>query len=83
MSGIVYDVRKLKNLWTQGRTHAQIASALGCPVVYVAQLRERHNLPMRRRSYYRPSIVDPSPDELERLKKELREKHFAEMRAMG
>jgi len=83
MSEIVYDVEKFKKLWHQGRTHAQIASALGCPVVYVAQLRERHNLPMRRRSYHKPAIVDPSPDELERLKKELREKHFAEMRALG
>lgn len=83
MSEVIYDVEKLKKLWHQGRTHRQIASALGCPVLYVAQLRERHKLPMRRRSYHKPAIVDPSPDELERLKKELREKHFAEMRAMG
>jgi hypothetical protein len=83
MSEVVYNVEKLKKLWNQGRTHAQIASALGCPVLYVSQLRERHKLPKRRRSYYRPSIVDPTPDELERLKQELREKHFAEMRALG
>lgn len=82
MSGVIYDLEKLKKLWNQGRTHTQIASALGCPVVYVAQLRVRHNLPIRRRSYHRPAVVDPSPAELERLKKELREKHFAEMRAL-
>ena len=83
MGEVIYTLNKLKKLWNQGRTHAQIASALGCPVVYVAQLRERHKLPMRRRSYHKPAIVDPTPDELERLKKELREKHFAEMRALG
>ena len=83
MSEVIYDLNKLRDLWNQGRTHRQIASALGCPVVYVAQLRVRHNLPIRRRSYYRPAIVDPSPSELERLKNELRDKHFAEMRALG
>jgi len=70
------------SLENRGETHIQIASALGCPEVYVAKLRVRHNLPIRRRSYYRPTI-DPSPEELERLKKELRDKHYAEMRAMG
>ena len=83
MSEVIYDVEKLKTLWNQGRTHTQIASALGCPVVYVAQLRVRHNLPSRRQKYRPPSIRDPSPDELEKLKKELREKHLAEMRALG
>lgn len=83
MSEVIYDVEKLKRLWAEGKTHSQIAKALGCPPVYVAQLRVRHNLPQRRRSYHKPSIRDPSPAELERLKKELREKHLAEMRAMG
>lgn len=83
MAQVVYDVEKLKKLWHQGRSHAQIATALGCPAAYVPQLRERHNLPKRRQQYRPPSIRDPSPEELERLKKELREKHFAEMRAMG
>ena len=83
LSAFVYDLEKLKQLWDKGRTHTQIASALGCPVVYVAKLRVRHNLPIRRRSYHRPAIIDPSPEELERLKAELREKHFAAMRALG
>ena len=83
MSEVVYDVEEFKKLWHQGRTHAQIASALGCPVLYVSQLRARHNLPTRRQTYRPPSIRDPSPDELERMKKELREKHLAEMRALG
>jgi len=83
MSEVIYDVEKFKKLWHQGRTHAQIASALGCPVLYVSELRARHNLPTRQQKYRPPSIRDPSPDELERLKKELREKHFAEMLALG
>ncbi len=83
MSEVVYSVEKLKKLWHQGKTHAQVASSLGCPVVYVAQLRVRHNLPRRRQKYRPPSIRDPSPEELEILKKQLREKHFAEMRALG
>lgn len=83
MSSVIYDVEKLKELWHQGQTHAQIASALGCPVLYVSQLRVRHDLPRRRQKYRPPSIRDPSPAELERLKKELREKHLAEMRALG
>lgn len=83
MSAVIYDVEKLKELWHQGQTHAQIASALGCPVLYVSELRVRHNLPRRRQKYRPPSIRDPSPEELERLKRELREKHLAEMRALG
>ena len=82
MGEVIYDLEKLKKLWNQGRTHTQIASALGCPVQYVAQLRERHKLPQRRRSYHAPKDRYPTPAEIEQRKREVRERHLAEMRAM-
>jgi hypothetical protein len=82
MANCVYDVQELTRLWNQGRTHIEIASALGCPVPYVSQLRERHKLPPRRRSYHAPKDRDPTPDEIEQRKREVRERHLAEMRAM-
>ena len=82
MGNCVFDVKELTRLWHQGRTHAEIASALGCPVQYVAQLRERHKLPQRRRSYHAPKDRYPTPAEIEQRKREVRERHLAEMRAM-
>jgi hypothetical protein len=82
MTQVIYDVAKLKKLWKKGLTHIEIADALGCPAAYVAQLRERHNLPLRRRAYHGPSEFDPTPAQIEERKRELRERHLAEMRAM-
>ena len=84
MSQVIYDVEKLKKLWEKGLTHIEIANALGCQTAYVAQLRERHNLPPRRRAYHGPKEWnDPTPAQIEERKRELRERHLAEMRAMG
>ena len=80
MSEIIYDVEKLKRLWDRGLSHQKIAEALGCPVPYVAQLRERHNLPMRRRAYHAPQYRDPTPDEIVERAKKIREKHLEEKR---
>jgi hypothetical protein len=82
MAAVIYDGEKLKKLWNKGLTHSEIAESLGCPVAYVAQLRERHKLPPRRRAYYAPKERDPTPAEIEERKRELRERHLAEMRAM-
>jgi hypothetical protein len=83
MAAVIYDIEKLKKLWKKGLTHIEIADALGCPVAYVSQLRERHKLPPRRRAYHGPSEFDPTPAQIEERKRELRERHLAEMRAMG
>jgi hypothetical protein len=83
MAHVIYDIEKLKKLWDKGLTHIEIADALGCPTAYVAQLRERHKLPPRRRAYHGPKEWnDPTPAEIEERKRELRERHLAEMRAM-
>ena len=76
MSEILYDVNKLRKLWDRGLTHLKIAEALGCPVPYVAQLRVRHNLPVRGRRYHAPEYRDPTPVEIEERKKEIRERHI-------
>jgi hypothetical protein len=80
LSEILYDVEKLKRLWARGLTHLKIAEALGCDMRYVAQLRERHNLPMRRRAYHAPKYRDPTPDEIVERAREIREKHLEEKR---
>ena len=83
MPPVIYDIEKLKKLWDEGRTHIEIAYALGCPERYVSQLRARHNLPARRRSYHGPKEWnDPTPEQIAERKRELRERHLAEMRAM-
>lgn len=80
MSQILYSVDKLKQLWGRGLTHIEIAEALGCPVPYVAQLRARHKLPTRRRSYHGPQFTDPTPDEIAQRARELRDRHLEEKR---
>jgi hypothetical protein len=80
MSKILYDENKLRKLWDSGLTHLKIAEALGCPVQYVSQLRERHNLPMRGRRYHAAVDRDPTPLEIEERKREIRERHFEEKR---
>ena len=60
----VYSVDELKRLWADGKTHQEIASALGCSEMYVSQLRERHQLPRRRRSFHGPQEDDPTPEQI-------------------
>jgi hypothetical protein len=80
LSEVIYDVEKLKRLWARGLTHLKIAEALGCDMRYVAQLRERHNLPMRRRAYHAPKYRDPTPEEIVERAREIRERHYEEKR---
>lgn len=80
LSEVIYDVGKLKRLWARGLTHPKIAEALGCDMRYVAQLRERHNLPIRRRAYHAPKYRDPTPDEIVERAREIRERHLEEKR---
>lgn len=80
LSEVIYDLEKLKRLWARGLSHLKISEALGCDMRYVAQLRERHNLPMRRRVYYAPKYCDPTPEEIAERAKEIRTRHIEEKR---
>ena len=59
-----YSVAQLQQLWAAGKTHPEIAAALGCATAYVAQLVTRHKLPRRRREYHGPQDDDPTPEEI-------------------
>jgi hypothetical protein len=60
----VYSVAQLQQLWAAGKTHVEIAAALGCATAYVAELVARHNLPRRRRAYHGPQEDDPTPEQI-------------------
>jgi len=61
---LVYDKDVLTRLWAEGKTHFEIAAALGCSEMYVSQLRERHKLPKRRQAYHGPQEDDPTPEQI-------------------
>jgi hypothetical protein len=60
----VYSLTLLKRLWADGKTHQEIAAALGCSEMYVSQLRERHKLPRRRQVRHGPQEFDPTPEQI-------------------
>ena len=60
----VYSLAELQRLWADGKTHQEIAAALGCSEMYVSQLRERHKLPRRRQAYHGPQEDDPTPEQI-------------------
>jgi hypothetical protein len=60
----VYSVARLEQLWAAGKTHVEIAAALGCATAYVAELVARHNLPRRRRACHGPQEDDPTPEQI-------------------
>jgi len=60
----VYSVAQLQQLWAAGKTHVEIAAALGCATAYVAELVARHNLPRRRPAYHGPQEDDPTPEQI-------------------
>jgi hypothetical protein len=60
----VYSVARLQQLWAAGKTHPEIAAALGCATAYVAELVARHNLPRRRPAYHGPQDDDPTPEQI-------------------
>ena len=60
----VYSVARLEQLWAAGKTHVEIAAALGCATAYVAQLVTRHSLPRRRPAYHGPQEDDPTPEQI-------------------
>jgi hypothetical protein len=80
---IKYCAKQLHDLWDGGASYAEIAAVLGCSHSYVHDLKVRHNLPNRRRPTKEIYESDPTPDDIERMKAEIRERHLAEMRATG
>jgi len=75
-----YDQDLLRKLWDEGVSHVNIARALGCPVQYVSQLRVRHSLPQRRRSYHLNKVTDPTLEEIAERKLAIRERNLEMMR---
>lgn len=80
MREMKYDEQLLRRLWEEGVSHVNIARALGCPTQYVAQLRVRHSLPFRRRSYHMNKVTDPTPEEIAERKLAIRERNLEIMR---
>jgi hypothetical protein len=69
---LVYDKNVLKRLWAAGKTHVEIAAALGCSAGYVEKLRIRHGLPRRPQCHHGPQEDDPSLDEIAKRAAECR-----------
>jgi len=77
---IEYSVLRLHQLWASGASYTEIAAALGCAESYVQKLKVRHRLPNRERRPYVAPTNDPAPDEIARLKAELKARHIESMR---
>ena len=61
---LVYDKDVLTQLWAEGKTHFEIAAALGCAEGHVENLRIRHGLPKRPQCYHGPQEDDPTLEEI-------------------
>ena len=61
---LVYDKDVLTQLWAEGKTHSEIAAALGCAEGHVENLRIRHGLPKRPQCYHGPQEDDPTLEEI-------------------
>ena len=79
---VQYSAEALHQMWARGDSYTEIAAVLGCSHSYVHDLKVRHKLPNRRRPTKQIYESDPTPDDIERLKAEIKERHLAEMRAM-
>lgn len=75
---IQYSVAELHRLWASGASYTEIAAALGCAESYVQKLKSRHKLPHKPREYAAPT-GDPTPDEIDRLKAEIKARHMQAM----
>lgn len=60
----IYDLAQFKRLWAAGKTHLEIAAALGCSECQVGKIAKRHGLPKRGRGRSRGPVVDPTADEI-------------------
>lgn len=71
----------LRQMWDAGVPADVIARHLGIGRQRMHELRREHGIPDRV-CKYRKRIVDPTPDEIEQGKREVRERHLAAMRAL-
>ena len=60
---------------------AQVAKLLGITTLHLGRLASKHKLGGRPREYKARMTVDPTPAEIEELKREVRERHMAMRRA--
>lgn len=74
------DPDEFAKLWHAGETLQRMASRFGVSKSTVKKFAIRQGLPYRCHENQR-GTRDPTPEEIERLKAELREKHLAELLA--
>lgn len=71
----------LHEMWTAGRTLQEIGVRFGVSDSTIYQWTQRYKLPKRPKPLPEHFPDDPTPDEIERLKAELKERHMQERRA--
>jgi hypothetical protein len=75
------DLARLYQLWNDHTlTRVKVSAMLGISPTHLTRLVARHKLPPRPRDRNQKT-VDPTPEEIERDKAELKAKHLAERRA--
>jgi transposase-like protein len=74
------DVPKLFAMWNAGARVEDIALAFNVSATLVYRWRRQYALPARPGSSTKP-VEDPTPDELERRKEEVFQRHLAQRRA--
>lgn len=74
-----YSVPELFRLWAGGASYKTIAASLGVTESYVHKLKDRHKLPNRERKQGKPT-ADPTDEEYEARKAEVKARHLARRR---
>lgn len=81
MKAAKIDLQEFSKWWHAGETLQAIASRLGVSKATVKRFADKSGLPHRCHENQHQSPKDPTPEEIERLKVELRERHLEERRA--
>ena len=74
------DAALLHQLWVAGHTFEAMAKRFGVTVGTIYKWSKRYKLPKRAKPGTQP-VADPTPDEIERMKAELKRRHMAERMA--
>ena len=69
----------IEALWNQELTMREIGERLGCSEATAARIARDYRLP-KKITVQKPVVGDPTPDEIERLKAELKQKHIESRR---
>ena len=67
----------LHQMWMAGETTGAIGARFGVSASTISKWAQRYKLPKRERPGHQ-QVADPTPEEIERLKAELRARHIAE-----